>query len=98
MLLQKDFEFRHAVNRHAADHAADQVGLDVEHRQRLKAPLRKARIPGHGLTDVARADDDHIVFTAQTQNAANMCPQLRHVVAVALLTQRAEAVDVLTNL
>ena len=51
-----------------------------------------------GSAEVSSADENYLVVLVETEDMPDLTSKLRHVVAVALLTQRAEAVDVLTNL
>ena len=77
---------------------ADQRGRYVEHRLHVKAFLRKAGIIRHRAADVARADDNDMVFVVQAQNFADALLQIGHMIPVSLLAKAAEAVDILPDL
>ena len=51
-----------------------------------------------GSAEVSSADDDYLVVLVKTEDMPDLTSKLRHVVAVALLTESAEAVEILTDL
>ena len=50
------------------------------------------------MAQMAHADDDKPVAVVDAQNVADLGPQLRHVVAIPLLAELAEAAEILADL
>ena len=88
----------HGAHRHAADLRADEGGGDVEGGVDAEADLVKVEVLQQGVAQMARADDDEPVALVDAQNMADLGAQLRHVVAVALLAELAEAAQILPYL
>ena len=88
----------HRLHERAVHVDADERRGDIEDRLNVEAFLREARIVRHRAADVARADDDDVILMGQAQNLADPLLEVGDVIAVALLAEPAEAVDVLADL
>ena len=88
----------HGADGDAPDLGVDQRGGHVEGGVHLEAHLLKIEVLQQGVAQVAHADDDEPVAVVDAQNVADLGPQLRHVVAVPLLTELAEAAEILADL
>jgi len=82
----------------AAKAAADQLRTGVECTQQLKAARREIEVVEQGAAEVADAQKDRRASCAQTQDRAELLLQLFDIVAVSLLTEAAEAVEILPDL
>ena len=80
------------------DARADERGRNVERRVEQKAGLLKVKVAQQRMTQMARADHDEPVPLVHAENMTDLCAQLQNVVAVALLTELAEAAQVLADL
>ena len=83
---------------HAADLRPDQRGGDVERGVDAEAYLFKVEVLQQRMTKMPHADDDDAVPAVDAENVADLRPQLRHVVAVALLAEFTEAAEILPDL
>ena len=88
----------HGVDGHAADLRPDQRGGDVEGGVDAEAYLFKVEVLQQRMTQMPHADDDDAVPAVDAENVADLRPQLRHVVAVALLPELTEAAEILPDL
>ena len=82
----------------AAKSAADQLRTGVECTQQLKAARREIEVVEQGAAEVAGAQKNRRASCAQAQDRAELLLQLFDIVAVALLTEAAEAVEILPDL
>ena len=90
--------FVHIVNFHAADGHANQTGIDIKNCFDDKTAFFKIGIIDQRLTDVAAADDDHVVHAIQSQYLFDFIVKIFYIIAISLLTKAAEIVQILTNL
>ena len=81
-----------------AEAAADEVGVCVERAEQLKAARRKVEVVEQRTAEVADAEQDRRASRTQSQNGAQLLLELFDVVAIALLTEAAEAVEILPDL
>ena len=92
------FQFVHGADGDAADVRADQGGGDIKGGVNAETDLVKVEVLQQRVAQVAGADDNELVAAVDAQNVADLGTQLRHVVAVALLAEFAEAAEILTDL
>ena len=70
----------------------------VENTDQLAAPLFKINVLRNGFSKVAYADENGLVACVHAKNLSDLGVKLRHIITVALLSEAAEAVQILTNL
>ena len=88
----------HGAHGHAVDLVADQGGGDVERGVQMEAHLGKVEVLQQRMTQMAGTDDDQLVVVVDAQNMADLCAKLRHIIAVSLLPELAEAAQILPDL
>lgn len=88
----------HGADSDAADLRAHKGGRDVKGGVDAEPYLIKIKVLQQRVAQVAGADDDDLVAAVDAQNVADLGAQLRHVVTVALLTEFAEAAEILADL
>ena len=88
----------HGADGDAPDLGVHQRGGHVEGGVHLEAHLFEIEVLQQRMAQMAHADDDEPVAVVDAQNVANLGPQLRHVVAIPLLAELAEAAEILADL
>ena len=74
------------------------LGLDIKGGLQLKAVVVEVEVVDQCVTDVAHTDQNTGEVTIHAQNTGNLLAKSDYIIAVALLTVSAEAIEVLTNL
>ena len=64
----------------------------------MEAYLGKVEVLQQRMTQMAGTDDDQLVVVVDAQNMADLCAKLRHIIAVSLLPELAEAAQILPDL
>ena len=64
----------------------------------MEAHLGKVEVLQQRMTQMAGTDDDQLVVVVDAQNMADLCAKLRHIIAVSLLPELAEATQILPDL
>ena len=77
---------------------SNQFWVLVENSNHPKALCLKGEVLDQRHTKIARTQQDNLSALVQSQNISNLLIQSIHIVAVALLTTAAKAVEVLPNL
>ena len=88
----------HPANGDAVHRGADDSGGDVEGGVEEEAALVEVKVLQQRVTEVARADDDEAALVIHAEDVADLGAQLHDVVAVALLTEATEAIQILPYL
>ena len=88
----------HGADGDAPDLGVHQRGGHVEGGVHLEAHLFEIEVLQQRMAQMAHADDDKPVAVVDAQNVADLGPQLRHVVAIPLLAELAEAAEILADL
>ena len=88
----------HHTDRNIPHHGPVKFRVHIKNSNHLKSPAGKFRIICQCLSQVTCAENDHIVGTVQSQNLSNFRMQMLYVVAVALLAEAAEIVQILPDL
>ena len=82
----------------AVDYRADERRIHLEDPLYDKSRLVIVGVVDNGFSQIACADDDHLVFSVQTEDGADLIVQPLDAVTVALLSEPTEVVQVLTDL
>ena len=90
--------FLHGTDQHAVDPLTDQRRRDVKRCVERKAVLNKIKVLHQCVCQMPGADDDQAALRVDTENAPDLGTQLDDIIAVALLTEFAEAAEVLADL
>ena len=77
---------------------AHQALARIEHGQDIHPALLEHGLVDEAAAQISRAHDDGMEARADTQNLADLGEEVVDVIAVALLTEAAEAVEILTDL
>lgn len=96
--VTKAIQCLHIAYGHTAYHSADLRGVNVEHGKNIYASLFEHGSAHQGTSKVARADHDGLQLGGDAQQLADVGIQIFHVVAVALLPEATEAVEILSDL
>ena len=88
----------HAVNVDAAVLRTDERGLDVKGGDQLYAPVGEAEVLHQRAADVADADQDRGKAPVRAENTGDLGAESGYIVAVALLSEFAEAVEIMPDL
>src|SRR5699024_3658236 len=86
------------ADRNPADADALQHRVDIEDAHGLKTAAVKRRVICQCLSEITGTDDDHIMGTVQTEDLSNLCVEVTDVISVALLSEAAKIVQILSNL
>ena len=78
--------------------SADQPFVLLKDRGQLEAELFEIQVSRDRSSEVARADQDRVMRMVKPEDLADLLAQTRYAVAVALLTEPAEAVQILSDL
>ena len=98
VLLHIVFQLLHGPDGHVVDLGTDQRRGHVEGGIHLKAHLLKVEVLQQRMAQMARSHHNEPVAGVDAQNVADFRAQLRHVIAVALLTEFTEAAEILPDL
>jgi hypothetical protein len=82
----------------AVDLSADDILIDVKERKSLHAASCEHIGGGECATEVSGTYDDGVVALADTEQLADLGYKILDVIAVALLSEAAEAVEILSDL
>ena len=75
-----------------------QLRIVVKNSDQLKAAFLKIGMICKGMTQVARADNNGFVSARKPQNLSDFVIEILNLIAVALLSEAAEAVQILPDL
>ena len=98
ILLHKGIQLLHGVNGNSIYRCTHNGWGNVEGGIHGKTGLGKVKIVQQGATKVAHADHDEMMVVVYAQNMADFRAQLFDIVAIALLSEAAEIIKVLTYL
>ena len=98
ILLTKALERVHVANSQPVHGFSNQCGIDVEQSDDVYAALFKHGRTHQRATQIANTDDDGTKSCTDAKDLGNFSIKIVDVIAVALLTEAAEAVEVLTDL
>lgn len=86
---------QHLDARHGAPHKSL---ARIEHGEDIHAPLFEHGLVDEAAAQVSRADDDGVEARSNAEDLADLGEEVVDVIAVALLTEAAEAVEILADL
>ena len=92
ILGAKALELRLVADNDIAQRFAELFAVYLEAADQLEAQLFKIEVLRHRRAEVARADKDRLVAVVQPEDVAYLLFKLADAIAVALLTEAAEAV------
>ena len=98
ILFYKAFQIVHGPDFNPADHQTDQLGIDIKHPFDHKTSPFKICIIGDCLSQISGSDDDQIVLLVDSQNLCNFRVQIFYIIAIALLSEAAEIIQILADL
>ncbi len=78
--------------------AAHQIRILVEHPPEDEPPPLEIDVIAQRAPQVPRADDDELMLSVQPQDLPDFIVEILHIVAVALLAEASEIVEILPNL
>ena len=78
--------------------AALQIGIVVKGGGNLEPVVRKLAIAQQRLPQMTGTDDDHIMLRIQPKYLSDLFIKILHIVAIALLTEASEIIQILTDL
>ena len=96
--LNEGFKVVSVAHERAVDRLAHEVGRDVERAEQLNAAVLEAEVRDERVAEIAGADDDRSELFIHAERLSDPVAQLTDVIAVALLAEAAEAVEILADL
>ena len=96
--MNEVIQLGHGIHRHAVDDGAGELRVDIKGGVYSETGLGEGKILQQGMTQVAHSDHDEMMIIVHAQDMADLRTKLFHIVAVALLTELAEAAEILSDL
>ena len=98
ILSDKSRHLFHGKDRHIRDFRAVQRGIDIKCSLERKSPVLEIHVIDQGLSQIAGADQNHIMLLVQPQYLADLFVQIAGIVSVSLLPETAEIIEILPDL
>jgi len=98
MLGKVALQLRGVTHLHTVDLRADEIGGEIKSGVEMEAHGGEIKVLHQGVAQMACTDDDDLLIFVDAEYVTDLGAQLRHIVAIALLTELTETAQILTDL
>src|SRR5699024_3708526 len=98
IFYNKGFQILHAPDLNSTHHESDEPGVNIEHPLYDKTALFKISVIGNSLSQISCSDDNNIMLPVNAQYLCDLCIKILYIIAIALLPESAEIIQILPDL
>ena len=98
MLGEVSLQLRRMAYLYAVDLRADEIGGEIESGVEMETHGGEIKVLHQSVAQVTCTNDDDLLIFVDAEDVTDLGAQLRHIVAIALLTELTEAAQILTDL